>query len=110
MDALKLPSDFDFLPGMYVDSYFPTSEVDKVKMAIQQVVIFLEKGEVSTKNIQQKLDEMTLTINELQNNFADNESELETGACGSIAETVERVLAFFEVGIDIDKALRKREW
>nr|GFC26421.1 hypothetical protein [Tanacetum cinerariifolium] len=72
MDTLKLPSDFDFLPDMYADSYFPTSEVDKVKAAIQQVVTFLEKGGASTKKIQKKLDEMTLTINELQNDFADN--------------------------------------
>lgn len=110
MDTLKLPSDFEFLPDMYADSYFPTSEVDKVKAAIQQVVTFLEKGGASTKKIQKKLDEMTLTINELQNDFADNGSELETGARESIAETVERVLAYFEVAIDIEDALGERDW
>ncbi|RZJ61540.1 MAG: hypothetical protein EOO58_01665 [Hymenobacter sp.] len=92
MDTPKLPSDFEWLPEMYADDYFPTSEVDKVKAAIQ------------------KVDEMTLTINELQNDFAAHASEIETGARESIAETVERVLVYFEVAIDIEDALGERDW
>lgn len=110
MDTLKLPSDFDYLPDMYADSYFPTSEVDKVKVAIQKVVVFLEQGSASTEKIQKKLDDMTLAINELQDDFADHDSELETGARESIAETVERVLAHFNVAIDIEDALGERDW
>lgn len=110
MDTSKLPADFEWLPEMYADDYFPTSEVDKVKAAIQKVVAFLEQGEASTKKIQQKLDEMTLIINELQNDFAAHASEIETGARESIAETVERVLAYFEVNIDIEDALGERDW
>lgn len=110
MDTPKLPSDFDLLPDMYADAYFPNSEVDKVRAAIQKVVTFLEKGGASTKKIQQKLDEMTLTINELQNDFADHDSEIETGARESIAETVERILAHFHVAIDIEEALGERDW
>lgn len=110
MDTPKLPGDFEWLPEMYADDYFPTSEVDKVKAAIQKVVAFLEKGAASPKDIQQQLDEMTLTINELQNDFAAHASEIETGARESIAETVERVLAYFEVDIDIEEALGERDW
>ena len=110
MATLKLPSDFKFLPEMYADSYFQAREVDKVKAAIQEVVAFLEQGPASTENIQQKLDEMTLTINALQNDFADHESEIETGARESIAETVERVLTHFKVDIDIEQALGVRDW
>jgi hypothetical protein len=110
MDTLKLPSDFEFLPEMYADSYFPDSEVDKVKVAIQKVVTFLEKGPASTKKIQKKLDDMTLTINELQNDFADHDSEIETGARESIAETVGRVITHFNVDIDIEEALGERDW
>ncbi|MGI4863355.1 MAG: DUF5713 family protein [Janthinobacterium lividum] len=110
MDIQKLPSDFDFLPEIYEDDYFPNSEVDKVKAAIQKVVTYLEKGETSTKKIQKKLDAMTLTINELQNDFVDHGSELETGAANAIAETVDRVLAHFNVDIDIEEAIREREW
>lgn len=95
---------------MYADSYFPASEVDKVKAAIQKVVTFLEKGDASTKKIQKKLDDMTLTINELQDDFVDHGSDIETGARESIAETVERVLMHFNVDIDLEEALREREW
>ena len=95
---------------MYEAEYFPNSEVDKVKAAIQKVVTFLEKGDASKKKIQKKLDDMTLTINELQDDFADNDSEIETGARESIAETVERALAHFNVDIDIEEALRARDW
>ncbi|TDN38687.1 hypothetical protein E4631_22040 [Hymenobacter sp. UV11] len=87
-----------------------TSEVDKVKAAIQRVVTYLEKGPASTKKVQKKLDDMTMTINELQNDFADHDSEIETGARESIAETVERILTHFKVDIDIEEALRERDW
>lgn len=53
---------------------------------------------------------MTMTINELQNDFADHDSEIETGARESIAETVERILTHFKVDIDIEEALRERDW
>jgi hypothetical protein len=88
MDALKLSADFAFLPDMYADAYFPDDQVDKVKAAIQKVVAFLEKGNTDPAKVQKKLDQMTLTINELQNDFADQDSEIETGARESIAETV----------------------
>jgi hypothetical protein len=110
MDTPKLPRDFDFLPEMYEDDYFPNSEVDKVKAAIQKVVTYLEKGETNPKKVQKKLDAMTLTLNELQNDFVDQGSELETGAANAIAETVERMLAHFQVDIDIEEAIREREW
>ena len=72
MDAPKLPADFAFLPDMYADTYFPAKQVDKVKAAIQKVVAFLEKGITDPAKVQKKLDQMTITINELQDDFADH--------------------------------------
>jgi len=110
MNTQKLPADFVFLPEMYEDDYFPNKQVDKVKGAIQKVAAFLEKGPADPEKVQQKLDKMTLAINELQEDFEDHDSELETAARESIAETVERMLAHFHVDIDIEEALREREW
>jgi TolA-binding protein len=110
MPTPKLPADFAFLPEMYADSYFPTPQVDKVKAAIQKLVSFLEEGSAGPAEIQEQLDEMTRAINELQDDFEDHDSELETGAREAIAETVERILAHFEVAIDTEEALREREW
>ena len=110
MDAQKLPTDFAFLPEMYQDEYFPNEQVDKVKAAIQKVVAYLEKGGFTTEKVQQKLDGMTARINDLQDDFSDHDSELETGARESIADTVARILAHFNVDIAIEEALRERDW
>jgi hypothetical protein len=106
----KIPSDFAFLPDMYADEYFPNEQVNKVKTAIQEVVTFLEAGGHTKDKIQEKLDDMTLEINNLQDDFTDHDSEIETGARESIAETIERVLAHFNIDIDIEEAIRERDW
>jgi len=53
---------------------------------------------------------MTIAINELQNEFYENDSEIETFARDSIALTVEQILQYFEIDIDIEEALRERDW
>ena len=110
METTKLPADFAFLPEMHADAYFPEAQVGKVEKAIREVADLLERGERDPKKIQQKLDAMTQRINALQDDFDDHDSEIETGARESIAETVERLLAHFEVDIDIEEAIRERDW
>lgn len=53
---------------------------------------------------------MTEKINDLQEDFAEEESEIETGARDSIAATVEEILEYFEINIDTETALGRREW
>lgn len=110
MHSKKLPNDFPYLTDMYQDDYFPKFLTDKIKAAIQDVANFLERGNSSETEIQVVLDQMTSKINGLQEEFEENESEIETGARESIAATVEDVLQFFKVDIDIEEALREREW
>lgn len=102
--------DYTLLEDMYQDGYFPDFLVDKVKSLIQDVIIFLETGEKDLEKIQEKFDEMTLAINDLQEEFEDNDSEIETGARESIAETVEYILRWFDVGIDVEDAIGERDW
>jgi len=106
----KLPADFPILHDMYSDEYFPKNLVDKVAAAIREVIIFLETGPHSKDEVQAKLDQMTEEINRLQGEFEENESELETAARESIGETVDGVLKFFDVDIDIEEAIRVRDW
>jgi hypothetical protein len=110
MSTKKLPSDFEWLSDMYEDDYFPDHLVDKIKASIQEVASFLESGTHSTEAIQQKLDAMTIRINELQEEFEAADSELETVARESIGETVMNLLEFFDVDIDIEEAIRERDW
>lgn len=110
MSVKKLPPDFKYLQEMYEDGYFPDHLVDKIKSLIQAVVSFIEEGGHSKEEIQLAFDSMTNSINDLQEEFEDNDSELETGARESIGETVIRILEFFELEIDVEEAIRARDW
>ena len=106
----KFDSNYKLLEEMYEDGYFPDFLVDKVKDLVQEVITFLETGERDLENIQRKFDEMTLAINDLEEEFEQNDSELETVAREAIAETIEYILNWFEIDIDIEDALRERDW
>ena len=56
------------------------------------------------------LDRMTRAINDLQEEFDENDSEIETSARESIAATVRYVLDWFGVEIDTETAIRERDW
>lgn len=106
----KFDADYRLLEDMYEDEYFPDFLVDKVKALVQDVIVFLETGERNLEKIQNKLDEMTLAINDLQEEFEDNDSEIETGARDSIGETVEYILKWFDIDIDVEDAIGERDW
>jgi hypothetical protein len=48
---------------------------------------------------------MTIKINDLQTEFDENDSEIETVARESIAATIEYILKYFNVNIDIETAI-----
>src|SRR5579859_3084333 len=100
MRQKKLPENFEYVPDMYSDEYFPNFLVDKIRDIIKVAVLFIEGGNHSKDQIQGAFDQMTVAINDLQEEFEENDSELETGARESIGETVERIIEYF--GIDID--------
>jgi len=110
MSNKKLPSDFEYLEDMYRQEYFPDFLVDKVRDAIKEVVGFIEERDHSAGEIQTALDEMVFKINELQDEFYENDSEIETVARESIGETVDNILKYFGIEIDIEEALRERDW
>ena len=106
----SLPADFKWLADMYRDSYFPPHLVDKVKASLETVAEFLGSGEHDNTDIQDVLDKATIQINDLQDEFYEANSELETVARDSIAVTVEAMLIAFDVDIDIETAFAEREW
>ena len=65
----KFDADYDLLDSTYRDGYFPDFLVDKVKELVENVITFLETGERDSEEIQSKFDEMTLAINDLQEEF-----------------------------------------
>ncbi len=105
-----LPPDFPFLEEMYADKYYPRALVDRVRDALREVATFLEPGGRSEEELQAELDRVTEVINGLQSEFTDAGSEIETVARDDIARTVERILDFFGIELDLEDALRNRDW
>ncbi|HET6256470.1 MAG TPA: DUF5713 family protein [Puia sp.] len=110
MSQKNLPADFEYVPDMYSDGYFPNFLVDKVRDIIKGAVAFIEEGNHSKEEIQGAFDRMTIAINELQEEFEQNDSEIETGVRESIGAIVDSIIEFFNIDIDIEEAIRERDW
>lgn len=106
----KFDENYQLLADMYQDGYFPDFLVDKVKDLVQNVISYLETGEQDLEKIQDQFDEMTLAINDLQEEFEENDSEIETAARDSIGETVEYILKWFQIDLDVEDAIQERDW
>lgn len=102
--------DYKLLDEMYQDDYYPDFLVDKVKEELQKVIDLLESGETDTEVIQETLDEAVYGINDLQEEFDENNSELETVARDCIGVTVAYILEWFGIPIDTEEAIRERDW
>lgn len=98
------------LKEMYQDEYFPDFLVDKVRRELQKVIHLLESGEINVKVVQKKLDEVICAINDLQDEFDENDSEIETVARDCIGETVAYILEWFGIPIETEEAIRERDW
>jgi hypothetical protein len=108
--AKKWDGGYTLLADMYNDKYYPKFLVDKVKDELMKVIGYLEQGNHSNEEIQQKFDEMTIAINDLQDEFYKNDSEIETAARESIGDAVSHILNYFNIGIDCETAIGERDW
>ena len=102
--------NYKLLDEMYQDEYYPDFLVDKVKAALQEVIDLLECGETDTEVIQEKLDKAVCAVNDLQDEFEENDSEIETVARDCIGTTVGYILEWFDIPIDVEEAIRERDW
>lgn len=101
---------YQYLDDMYKDTYYPVFLVDKLKELMLELVAYLEPEDKSVEQIQSKLDEIIGKTNDLQEDFEENGSEIETVARESIAQTVEDILAYYEIPIETEEAIRERDW
>lgn len=107
---MRFDEGYTLLADMRNDEYFPEFLVDKIEVLIREVIALLESGEKDIDTVQAALDKMTLAINDLQEEFEENDSEIETAARDSIGETVEYILKWFDIDIDIETAIGERDW
>lgn len=107
----KFDDQYVLLQNMFEDTYYPQFLVEKIKWQFIHLIEFLEGTDVRELSvIQDKLDEFTMFINNLQQEFWNQDSEIETVASESIANTLEYILNWFEIDVGIEDALREREW
>ncbi len=106
----KFDINYDLLNEMYQDDYYPNFLVDKIRNELQKVIDLLEIGEKDINIIQEKMDEIICSINNLQDEFDENDSEIETVARDCIGETVGYILDYFDIPIDVEEAIRERDW
>ena len=107
----KFDDQYVLLQNMFEDTYYPQFLVEKIKWQFIHLIEFLESADGKELSlIQDKLDEFTMFINNLQQEFWDQDSEIETVASESIANTLEYILNWFKVDVGIEDALREREW
>lgn len=102
--------NYQMLAEMYQDDYYPDFLVDKISALLRKVVALLENDETDLKVIQSALDEAVEGINDLQAEFEENDSEIETVARDTIGETVAYILEWFDIDIDIEDAIGARDW
>ena len=106
----KFDINYVLLNEMYQDDYYPNFLVDKIRNELQKVIDLLEIGEKDINIIQEKMDEIICSINNLQDEFDENDSEIETVARDCIGETVGYILDYFDIPIDVEEAIRERDW
>ena len=102
--------NYKLLDEMYRDEYYPDFLVDKVKDELQKVIDLLEGGETDTEVVQETLDEAVGGINDLQEEFDEHDSEIETVARECIVADVAYILEWFDIPIDTEEAIRERDW
>lgn len=105
----KFDEGYLFLAGMYNNGY-PEFLVDKIKAELESVVAFLETGVSDLGQIQEKFDAMTKAVNDLQEAFWENDSEIETMEREIIAADVDKILQWFDIDLDVEDAIRERDW
>ena len=106
----KFDPNYQMLAEMYQDDYYPDFLVDKISALLSKVITLLENDETDLKVIQSALDEAVEGINDLQAEFDENDSEIETVARDTIGETVAYILEWFDINIDIEDAIGARDW
>lgn len=106
----KFDPNYQMLAEMYQDDYYPDFLVDKISALLRKVIALLENDETDLKVIQSALDEAVEVINDLQAEFDENDSEIETVARDTIGETVAYILEWFDINIDIEDAIGARDW
>lgn len=103
---------YDFLAGMYKDDYFPDFLVDKIKAILIELCQQIETERPANDEALLRLTHAaTERINDLEDEFEENDSELETVAREVMAENFDYIVRSYGFNdVDIEDVIEPREW
>lgn len=103
--------DYPFLQDMYDDDYFPPALVDKCKAVLMGLC---EKIESTNPDSDEEFLELshaaTEEINELQDEFIAQDSDIETGAREILAADFDFITKAYDFDIDVEEVIATRDW
>ncbi|MES2598811.1 MAG: DUF5713 family protein [Verrucomicrobiota bacterium] len=103
--------DYPFLQEMYDDDYFPPFLVDKCKAVLMGLCEKIESTNPETDEEFLELSHAaTEEINDLQDEFLDNDSEIETGAREILGDNFEFITKAYGFHIDREDVIATRDW
>lgn len=103
--------DYPFLQEMYEDDYFPDFLVDKGKKILIRLCERIEAENPADDAAMLKLTHAaTEEFNDLQAEFEDNESEIETAARDCIGCDFGEIVEAYGFEIDVEEVIATRDW
>jgi hypothetical protein len=99
-----------FLQAMLTDNYFPKHLVGKGQHVLRQLAERIEREAPEGEAVYALTRATTETFNEMQEEFAEAGSEIETAAREAIGGDVEFILEAYGYDVDIEEAIENRDW
>jgi len=102
--------DYSFLTDMYADGYFPPTLVDTVKAILMGVCEKIEATKPSLEGLYEITHAATEEINDLQEAFEDQDSEIESVARDVIAGDFAFIAETYGYEADTEELIAPRDW
>ncbi len=103
--------EYSFLEEMYEDEYFPDFLVDKCKQVLLELCSQIESSKPTTLEELYALSHVaTEKINDLEQEFDENGSEIETAARECLGESFDFIAIAYGFDADVEELIAPREW
>ncbi len=102
---------YPFLKDMYNDSYFPKKLVDKGKALLVDLCLEIEdKYPENLEKLYELTHATTNKFNDLQQEFDENDSEIETAARECIGTDFDFIAQSYGFDADFEELIATRDW
>lgn len=106
----KFDDQYMLLEQLYEDSFYPDFLVDKLKYLLEDFINYLETNPKNQAEVEDKIYELIINVNNFQYEFLDNNSEFDNLARECLLHDLEYILNWFHFPIDVEKVRSTREW